>query len=60
MDITYDKEADAIYIRLIKGKLFETRKEGVCLIDYSKGGKILGIEIINWSRVFSNATKLGA
>jgi uncharacterized protein YuzE len=48
MKIKYDAEADAMYIMFQEGE-YEVSKEvadGI-LVDYSKDGKILGIEIVN-------------
>ena len=46
-DITYDPEADAMYIRLQKGryKVSEELDDGI-VVDRDKKGKVLGIEIL--------------
>lgn len=50
MKITYDKIADAVYIYLNKTKVFKTEKVSEeILIDKSKKGKIVGIEILDAS-----------
>ena len=49
INIRYDSEADSLYFTLKKGKVFETRKKGLNLIDYNRKGKILGVEILNCS-----------
>lgn len=47
MKITYDKEADAMYIYLSQGKVFKTKKIKDGLIaDFDKKGNIRGIEIL--------------
>ena len=50
MKITYDSEADALYIQFQDGKVGKTRKieEGV-LIDIDKDGKLFGIEVVGLS-----------
>lgn len=50
MNIRYDSEADAMYIKLKKGKIDATREEEMCLVDYDKEGNMLGIEIINCAK----------
>lgn len=49
-EISYDPEADAMYIRLNRGKykVSEEIDEGV-VVDRDKKGKILGIEIL-WAK----------
>lgn len=51
MKITYDRDADAANIVFQKGKYHISREigEGV-IVDYSKGGKILSIELLDISR----------
>lgn len=47
MRISYDKEADAIYISFMETTVTtEHREKGVSL-DYSADGKLAGIEILN-------------
>ncbi|MBU4246161.1 MAG: DUF2283 domain-containing protein [Nanoarchaeota archaeon] len=51
MKITYDPKADAMNIRFQKGK-YEISKEiadGI-IIDYTKGGKVISIEILDASK----------
>ncbi|MEK7147035.1 MAG: DUF2283 domain-containing protein [Patescibacteria group bacterium] len=54
MMIKYDKEIDALYIGINKAKVAKTleQREGF-LIDVDKNGKIIGIEILNFSKVSS-------
>ena len=53
MKISYDKEVDAKYISVRKGKTFETKRERDWLVvDYDKKGRILGIEVLDASRNF--------
>ena len=51
MDISFDREADALYIQFQTGKVKETIKlrDGL-LIDIDKNGKIFGIEILDVSQ----------
>ena len=49
MQKKYDARADAVYITLKKGKVYKTKKHGLCLVDYDKKGNALGIEILNYS-----------
>jgi uncharacterized protein YuzE len=54
MKVTYDREADALYIRLLDGK-YECRvvrlTEDVAL-DFTTGERLVGIEILGASRLF--------
>lgn len=54
MRITYDKEADAIYIRLLEGE-YEcrvVRLTDVIALDFAAGEKLVGIEVLDASRLF--------
>mgnify|MGYP001568330188 CR=1 FL=1 len=47
MEITYDNEADAIYIRFKKGKFYKNKKiDDNTIIDLDGKGQILGIELL--------------
>ena len=54
MKITYDKKADAMYIRLLEG-VFQCRvvrlTEDIAL-DFTEGEKLVGIELLGASRLF--------
>lgn len=51
MEIRYDKEADAMYIELRKGKFAKNKKvDDFMVIDLDKSGKLLGIELLNVSK----------
>ncbi len=54
MKITYDKEADALYIPLLGGE-YECRvvrlTEDIAL-DFAAGERLVGIEILSASRLF--------
>ena len=52
MKIEYDKEADALYLELSKNKIYNTREESDnFLVDVDKKGNIVGIEILNASKI---------
>ncbi|MDZ7262756.1 MAG: DUF2283 domain-containing protein, partial [candidate division KSB1 bacterium] len=52
IDVTYDKEADALYIEIRKGKFSKNRKlSNSIILDLDKEENILGIEIINVSKL---------
>lgn len=53
MKIHYDPKADAAYIELAKGKYEVSREisESV-IVDEDKKGKILGVEVLDVSKVF--------
>lgn len=54
MKIRYDKQVDAMYISLAKGKYDSTRKvSDVILVDEDKKGKVLGIEILDATKNIS-------
>lgn len=51
MKITYDKSVDAMYIKLKKGSYDHTKKvTDDILVDVSKKGEVLGLEILDASR----------
>ncbi|HYM09852.1 MAG TPA: DUF2283 domain-containing protein [Bryobacterales bacterium] len=56
MKITYDKQSDALYIRLLDGD-YECRvvrlSDDVAL-DFAAGEKLVGIEVLGASRLFEN------
>lgn len=51
MKITFDKEADAMYIE-VSGEEFAKNKkiDSETIIDLDKKGKIIGIELLNVSK----------
>jgi len=54
MEITYDKEADAVYIEFDSGEFASNKKiDDDTIIDLDKNGKILGIELLNVSKRMS-------
>ena len=51
MEITYDKEADAMYIEFRKGDFVKNKKiDDFTIIDLDKMGNILGIELLEASK----------
>ena len=51
MEITYDKEADAMYIEFRKGKFFKNNKiDDFTIIDLDEKANILGIELLDVSK----------
>ncbi|HEY7337097.1 MAG TPA: DUF2283 domain-containing protein [Bryobacteraceae bacterium] len=56
MQISYDKEADALYIRLLDGE-FQCRTVRVTddiALDFASGERLIGIEVLGASRLFKN------
>ncbi len=54
MKITYDKEADALYIRLLEGQ-YQCRVVQLTddiALDFAVGEKLVGIEVLGASRLF--------
>jgi uncharacterized protein YuzE len=56
MKITYDREADALYIRLLEGD-YQCRvvrlSEDIAL-DFAAGERLVGIEVLGASRLFES------
>ena len=54
MKITYDKEADALYIRLLDGEhqCRVVRITDDIAMDFAAGEKLVGIEVLGASRLF--------
>jgi uncharacterized protein YuzE len=51
MEISYDKEADAMYIEFRKGEFAKNRKiDDFTIIDLDKEENILGIELLDASK----------
>ena len=59
MKIRYDKEADALYIDLIDLPSMESEEiaPGI-IVDYSKDGRIVGIEVLNASQKLQEVSGL--
>ena len=52
MNIKYDPKADALYIRIKKGRISETREEGDFLVDYNNKDEVMGVEVLFYSKKF--------
>ena len=52
-DMTYDPDADAIYIYLGKGKIDHTEEAGPFIYDVDEAGRVIGIEILSASAVLA-------
>jgi len=51
MEITFDKEADALYVEFLKGKFASNKKiDPRTIIDLDENGDILGIELLDVSK----------
>lgn len=51
MEITYDKEADAMYIEFRKGEFAKNKKiDDFTIIDLDENDNILGIEFLDVSK----------
>ena len=53
--MTYDPEADAIYMYLARGNVDRTTEAGPFIYDVDAEGRILGIEILSASKVLRPA-----
>ena len=59
MKIKYDKEADALYIELKKGKTHKTSpKADNVLVDFDKNNNAIGIELLHFSKNLSLKDKM--
>ncbi|HTB00878.1 MAG TPA: DUF2283 domain-containing protein [Bradyrhizobium sp.] len=52
-DMTYDSEADAVYIAVGRGKVERTEEAGPFIYDVDANGLIIGIEILSASKVLA-------
>ena len=51
MEITYDKDADAVYIEFRKGEFAKNKKmDDFTILDLDEQGGILGIELLDASK----------
>jgi uncharacterized protein YuzE len=50
-DMTYDPEADAVYITVGRGDIDRTEEAGPFIYDGDADGRIVGIEILSASKV---------
>ena len=52
-DVTYDAEADAVYIAVGRGKVDHTEETGPFIYDVDAKGHVIGIEILSASKVLA-------
>jgi uncharacterized protein YuzE len=52
-DITYDAEADAVYVTVGCGKVDRTGETGPFIHGVDAGGRIIGIKILSASKVLA-------
>lgn len=51
MEINYDEEADAIYIKLAEGSFLKNKKiDDTTILDLGENDAVLGIEILDVSK----------
>lgn len=53
IDVTYDPEADAVYIYLSRAKVDRTEEAGPFIYDLDAEGRVRGIEILSASKVLA-------
>jgi uncharacterized protein YuzE len=57
--IDYDSQADAAYIKVSKGKVADSVESGKdIMLDLDKNKKVIGIEILNFSKMRINLGSL--
>ncbi len=52
-EITYDPEADAVYITVSPGNVSRTEEAGPFIYDVDTDGHIVGIEILSASKILA-------
>ncbi len=59
MEITYDKEVDALYIRILEGEhqCRVVRLTEDIALDFTQGERLVGIEVLGASRLFETPDK---
>jgi uncharacterized protein YuzE len=53
IDMTYDPDADAVYIHLGRGEIDHQEEAGPLIYDVDAAGRVLGIEILSASKVLA-------
>jgi uncharacterized protein YuzE len=53
IDLTYDPEADAVYIYVARGNIDRQDEAGPFIYDVDADGRIVGIEILSASKVLA-------
>ncbi len=60
MEITFDEEADALYIKFGRGKCSRNKKmDKDTILDLDSKGRVLGIEMLNASKRMSHRELMG-
>ncbi len=54
IDLTYDPEADAVYIYVGRGQVDHQEEAGPFIWDVDTEGRVLGIEILSASKVLAS------
>lgn len=52
-EITYDPQADAVYIRIGRGEVDRTEEAGPFIYDVDAKGQVLGIEVLSASKILA-------
>jgi uncharacterized protein YuzE len=52
-EITYDAQADAVYIRIGRGEVDRTEEAGPFIYDVDAKGQVLGIEVLSASKILA-------
>jgi uncharacterized protein YuzE len=53
IDMTYDPDADAVYIYLGRGEIDRQEEAGPFVYDVDAEGRVLGVEILSASKVLA-------
>ena len=53
IDMTYDPEADAVYVYLGRGEIARQEEAGPFVYDVDASGRVVGIEILGASRTLA-------
>ncbi|WP_426042894.1 DUF2283 domain-containing protein [Brevundimonas sp. TWP2-3-4b1] len=53
IEITYDAEADALYIKLSDARAVEGADAGPLVLDYAADGKVIGIAVLSAGTVLA-------
>ena len=53
IDMTYDPDADAVYIHVVRGAIDRQEEAGPFIYDVDAEGRVLGIEILSASKVLA-------
>lgn len=53
IDMTYDPDADAVYILLGRGEIDRQEEAGPFVYDVDAAGRVLGIEILSATKVLA-------